>query len=70
MSPAPTRTAEFSTVGPWYGLADVIWDRKTASKDVINRRANLFIFLLRMLYYQFLITVVVRIPSMKTITKP
>ena len=55
MSPAPTRTAEFASVR---GIEDLIWDRKTASKDVINRRANLFIFLLRILYYQSLITIV------------
>jgi len=58
MSPAPTRTAEFATVGAWDGMAEVIWDRKTVSKDVINRRANLFIFLLRIQYYQSLITAV------------
>jgi hypothetical protein len=58
MSPVPTRTAELAAVGPSNDVADGIWDMKITSKDVVNRRTNLFIFLLRKLYYQSLMKVI------------
>src|SRR5687767_4476079 len=50
MSPAPTRTAEPATVDPWKSVADGICERKITSEAIVNRRKNLFIFLLRRMW--------------------